>query len=220
MDGPEGWLRRAAQLLPCHYFVHSVGSRCRYELTAGSGLSQRAHRVNGEGFAHIEGNHGRFFPSGWIWSHAIAANNSASFSLALGKFAIAGLTPTTCILYLRRANGRPIVFRTTDLDSIRYVTDRATGTLELNATSLFKNRRLSLVIRPAGNAAAAFKTRVQVPTALGFSNRPGCLETYTATATIKLSKLIGGQAGDGEVYEFPLTALEYGGSFISQHLDM
>ena len=32
LSGPEGWLGRLPLLLPCHYFVHSVGVRCDYRL--------------------------------------------------------------------------------------------------------------------------------------------------------------------------------------------
>jgi hypothetical protein len=261
-DGPEGWLGFCTRLLPCHYFVHSVGSRCNYKITAHGisdrqlsvwrrfGSVMRSNRarssscggrvsISGQGYAHIEGNHGTCFPGGWIWSQGIAPDNKGSFSLALGKFSIAGLTPTTCVLYVRRRNGRVLVFRTIDLARLHYATDQVTGALTLNATSLFGSNRLTMTIQPTGNVTAAFRTRLQVPTATGFSNRPGCLETYTATATIKVSGLrdadtaseriltpsatqtvsrAEGCAIDEDVYEFPLTALEYGGTFIGQHL--
>jgi hypothetical protein len=265
-DGPEGWLGLCAKLLPCHYFVHSVGSHCHYKITVPDtsghrqpvwrrfGSFMRSNRalstnsggvtalhvsISGQGYAHIEGNHGTCFPGGWLWSQGIAPDNKGSFSLALGKFSIAGLTPTTCVLYVRRRNGRVLVFRTIDLARVHYATDRFTGAVNLNATSLFGGHRLAMTIRPMGNASTAFRTRLQVPTATGFSNRPGCLETYTATATIKIAGLSDAStapvvmltpdatqivnhaercAVDEEVYEFPLTALEYGGTFIGQHL--
>jgi hypothetical protein len=128
-----------------------------------------------------------------------------------------GFTPTTCVLYLRRRNGKVLVFRTTDLDVVRFTTERATGNLKLTATSLFKKQRVEVTIQTCGNVSLAFDARVQVPTACGFSNSPGCVETYTATATIRVTDTT--DPSLQEEYVFPLTALEYGGAFIDQRLD-
>jgi len=32
-DGPEGWLGTSTVFLPCHYYVHSVGSYCSYRIS-------------------------------------------------------------------------------------------------------------------------------------------------------------------------------------------
>lgn len=240
--GPEGWLgsRYTSRLLPCHYFVHSVGSQCTYRIVTGAGADDRTGGavstatplsrimqyprrlldklrgklvLHGTGFAHIEGNHGSCFPEGWIWSHSIATHNEASFSLVLGKFSIAGITPTNCIFYLRRRSGDIIVFRTTDLDVVRHAVRADDGQLQLNATSILKNTRVEMTITPQTTVEQGkFGITVHVPTATGFSNDPGCKETYTAVATVRVYKGVLCNIV-AEKYAFPLTALEYGGTF-------
>ena len=240
-EGPEGWLgalSSTSKLLPCRYFVHSVGSVCKYRIKSYRALSTptvgglwrrlrgvvtgtgRSTILSGEGYAHIEGNHGSYFPKGWIWSQSIAADNTASFSLVLGKFSIAGLEPTNTILYIRRRNGEVLVFRTTDFASVRNTSNRTSGSLSLVASSIFKQYRAHLTIQTIGTARDAFHAHVQVPTASGFNRSPGCWECYTATATLRLESCSSGkdctekETLPEEVYEFPLTALEYGGSFV------
>lgn len=73
--GPEGWVRRVGCLLPCRYFVHSLGSRARVAVSApdlrarGGGAAElRSER----GLVHMEGNYGRLFPAGWSWVHALS----------------------------------------------------------------------------------------------------------------------------------------------------
>ena len=237
--GPEGWLGMMSSLMPCHYFVHSVGSRCFYliqranqEIRArpritplfGSLLRRFVHQgrtplqtISGQGFAHIEGNHGTAFPEGWIWSQGIAVNNTASYSLALGKFAIAGMTPTNCVLYLRRTSGETVVVRTTDLDQMSYTTNATDGSILLLGTSVLKRFKMQLSIQPQGSATAAFSVKVQIPTVDGFTQDPGCKETYTALATVKYTDTSAQQPVEEE-YLFPLSALEYGGSFLQKLL--
>eukprot|EP01032_Pedospumella_encystans_P013663 gene13663-15716_t len=234
--GPEGWLGMMSSLMPCHYFVHSVGSRCSYRiqrvnqaksrtrLLFGSFLRRFSKQeqipvqtLSGRGFAHIEGNHGTAFPEGWIWSQGIAVNNTASYSLALGKFAIAGMTPTNCVLYLRRTSGETVVVRTTDLDQVSYTTNATDGNITVLATSMLKRFKIHLTIQPRGSAAAAFGVKVEIPTVDGFTQDPGCKETYTALATIKYTDTSARQPVEEE-YSFPLSALEYGGSFLQKLL--
>jgi hypothetical protein len=129
--GPEGWLGYTS-LLPCHYFVHSVGSDCTYSLSLpvqnekrGSDRGQSDDKgdpnrplipdetvrnvlCSGTGYSHIEGNHGSFFPSGWVWSQSISPVNNASFSLTGGKFEIGFLTPVTFILFVRTGGATKI----------------------------------------------------------------------------------------------------------------
>lgn len=187
----------------------------------------------GNGYTHIEGNHGTFFPEGWIWSQSIMEDNQASFSLVLGKFNVLGITPTNCILYIRRKgnNRGSVVFRTTDLDQVQYDVDGINGCIQLNSTSLVRGMRVEVSIQPIGSSISqSFRALVHVPTAHGFSNTPGCRETYTAVATIRLydspsidrskrSMMMNNTdtvVAHMEEYVFPLTALEYGGSFIQK----
>jgi hypothetical protein len=75
----QGWLG-STPLLPCHYFVHSLGSRVTYRLRMkGRDLSgpldqspARVMEMQGQGWAHMESNHGNHFPAGWIWAQCVS----------------------------------------------------------------------------------------------------------------------------------------------------
>lgn len=219
--GPEGWLGYTA-LLPCHYFVHSVGSDCHYSLSLPSrndgnpviGKSE-TREVTGTGFTHIEGNYGSFFPSGWVWSQAISPLNSASFSLTGGKFEIGIFAPITFILFVR-VGEKTKIFRTTGLDTFTYDVDGIIGYTKIIAYSFSKKDRVEVIIRPKSPIAkGSFGSPLHIPTANGFSNSPGCIETYTADADVICSELDGATSEYVEHSRtaFPLTALEFGGSF-------
>lgn len=232
--------------------------------------------LEGTGFSHIEGNHGTFFPDGWTWAQCINHNNSASFSLVAGKFVIANSSPMNCVLYLRRRNNETVAFRTTDLHQMSYEIDGINGCVKFygraftTGGSIVKCRKIELVIdsksvsRQQDQDKKAseinrfddqFGKSIYVPTPNGFSNEPGCRETYTATAKVKYFEedyawnsgshtfnalgnidseistvflsLLGEQLSQRkgvhieqyvEEYEFPLTALEFGGSFVGKRM--
>jgi hypothetical protein len=203
-SGPEGWLEHT-NLLPCHYFVHSVGSESNYTFKI-EGLNLTGY---GQALSHIEGNHGSFFPSGWVWSQGIGFDNSASFSLVIGKFNIGPLVPMTACLHIRRKNEEVVVFRSIDFDQIYYDLDGVSRSVVFKASSKLKGYRIELRISCTDDS----KHTVFVPTPWGFSNQPGCQETYRAIATLKLFDNHSNQLV--EEYEIPLTALEFGGQFIN-----
>jgi hypothetical protein len=232
--GPEGWLGYTS-LLPCHYFVHSVGSECTYSLKVPSCNKDTTCKIvdnnqgnddntinnpmtteyTGKGYTHIEGNHGSFFPNGWVWSQAILPDNKASFGLTGGKFEIGVLEPMTFILFVRRGDKRTI-FRTTGLDNIRYTVDGIDGFVNITAYSLGGMDRVNLIIKPKSSISkGSFGSPLYIPTATGFTNRPGCIETYTAVANIIVSEYDYQNQSyvEKDRIEFPLTALEFGGSF-------
>lgn len=212
--GPEGWLAHT-NLLPCHYYVYSAGSSCDYsvEYPVANSFPRLA---KGCGFAHIEGNSGTFFPEGWVWAQAISADNKASLSFVAGKFVIGAISPINFVLYLRLSD-RVVIFRSTDLDRFHYDLDGISGTVNVSATSTFKNNgRIELRMRAEGPLhSTAFGDPIFIPTALGFSNSPGCRETYTATAVATIWEYDHETRRDfvKETVEFPMTALEFGGSF-------
>jgi hypothetical protein len=89
-------------------------------------------------------------------------------------------------------------------------------TVNIKAFSLLKaSERVELSINSQKPVSKAFGKPIFIPTAIGFSNSPGCIETYTALATIliknKKNEII-------EKYEFPLTALEFGGAFVNNKI--
>ncbi len=197
-SGPEGWLGQTS-LLPSRYFIHSVGSDAEYAVRVDG------RHFAGRGFSHMECNHGNFFPRGWVWSEAIGKDNESSFSLVIGKIVVGPLEPFISTFYLRRRNGETAVFRTTDLDRVRYVLDGVRKVAHLEFTSRFTRKRAVLHI--AATEPAFHK--VWVPTPLGMSSAPGCEETYTALATVAYQ-----QGAEEESYSFPLTAFEFGGTFL------
>jgi len=232
MTGPEGWLGYMPLLLPCHYFVHSVGSRCSYSLTLPS------CSFRGNALCHIEGNHGTFFPSGWIWSQAVSATNEASVSLVAGLFEIGGMQPLNCVLYVRSPRLGVRVFRTTDMDRIE-ISDglnrplsspvKREGRVGLRARS----RRDGLVVRLDLVAPLnSFGPPVHIPTRKGFSSQPGCRESYTAVAKVRIFSCSDsdftdsndeecGELGDKqskyrmfESFNIPMACLEFGNSFV------
>ena len=224
--GPEGWLKHFPLLLPCHYFVHSTGSPCQYTAHIPSLLG--GTEVLGRGFAHVEGNHGSSFPEGWVWSQGIGADKDTSLSLVGGKFTIGVVSPLTWVVFFRKG-GNTHVFRTTDMDHFSYDVDPARNRIELTATRTLHGARpktrMHLTIEASDGAVAAaadFGIHIHVPTSDGWSNSPGCRETYTACARVRVSEWRGGSDEwvfvEEEETVIPLAALEFGGSFQQMRL--
>lgn len=206
IKGPEGWLGYTS-LLPCHYFVHSTGSACRYSIA----IPSRGGELRGKGWSHIEGNHGTFFPEGWVWSQAISAENKESYSLVVGKFDIGFFRPLSVVLYLRTQSG-PRVFRTTDLDDIIVQELDKSGKVRLTAVSRVDKYKVELVISAPRRS---FGKPVYVPTAHGFSCEPGAKESYIAVAIAKCFSFNAEVSAHELVDElvFELSCLEFGNSF-------
>ena len=224
--GPEGWLARFPMLLPCHYFVHTMGSPCHFHARTDASRGALRH---GHGYAHIEGNYGTAFPEGWIWSQGIASNNTASLSVVGGRFTIGCVSPLTWVIFVRIGDLTQ-VFRTTDLDNVVYSIDPEKRRIIVEATqtlTMGQRTRLHMVIEalspPPSSACASASTgglgmHIHVPTEDGFSNDPGCRETYTAHARLVLLREGRGKREDMEwavVAEtnISLVALEFGGTF-------
>jgi hypothetical protein len=168
VDGPEGWLGYTT-LLPCHYFIHSIGSRCQYEIEATVQQKlKKIEKISGNGYSHIEGNHGTFFPSGWIWSQSINNDNTASFSLTGGKFLIGSHSSMNFIFFLRKRNGEKVVFRSTDFDIFKYKIDPFNGSVKITAKSFFNgNNRIEMSIESQKPVHKCFGTAIYIPTAKG-----------------------------------------------------
>jgi hypothetical protein len=208
--GPEGWLGYTT-LLPCHYYVHSVGSNCSYSLK----LLNKNLLLNGNGYTHIEGNHGNFFPDGWVWSQAIAPFNKASLGLVAGKFSIGPISPLNFILYFRK-NGRVWNFGSTRLDKFKYDIDSTRGIVKIVAFSPSKNSKIKIKISLSKSPAIAFGKPVHIPTPIGFSNTPGCRESYSANTVVDCYERSNNENSTYICIErqtFSLTCLEFGGSY-------
>ena len=212
LAGPEGWLGYTS-LLPCHYFVHTTSSICEYKIITKNRNNCEKKLKSSTGLTHVEGNYGTFFPQGWTWAQGISASSSStfseSFSLVGGLFVIGGIQPINWVIYVRSGSER-WEFRTTGGSQIKYRVSSSTGTVEVNATTPFRNQRLHMKIYSKHSSPADFSPAIYIPTANGFSNQPGCRETYTATAE---ATLYDSQDKIVKKIRFDLSALEFGGSF-------
>jgi hypothetical protein len=206
-DGPEGWLGYTP-LLPCHYYIHSTGSPCTYRLQLPDGNLIDAST---KAYTHIEGNHGTFSPEGWTWAQGLSTGNKASFSLVGGLFEIG---PLKRVLYLR-VNDKSYTFRTTDADKIEHYINFSEGLVSIQSTSLNQLTKLELDISSCKANSDAFGKAIHIPTVNGFSNRPGCKETYTASAVARLYSLDVKTMSYllQETVKFELVALEFGAEF-------
>lgn len=210
-DSPEGWLALTSAL-PCHYHIHSTGSICTsYRIKSPSILI--SNNSPSSAFSHIEGNHGTYFPEGWVWCQAIANDNKASLSFVGGKFVISMIKPLTFTIYFRSQNYGTHVFRTTDLDKMEYLIDGRQGRVKITTTSLSGAYKLDIDV-DAGSLDK-FGEAVYIPTREGFTNTPGCRETYTANANIKLFQFdkLKQEYHMLEELNIPQTALEFGALF-------
>lgn len=205
-DGPEGWLGYTS-LLPCHYYVHSIGSTGAYSFTCPDGSC-----CSGQALHHIEGNHGLFFPEGWVWCQAVSADNDASMSFVGGKFVIGPVTQMNFIVYFRYDN-KIRIFRTTDMDSIEHFISFLTGRVKIRASSLLGSDRVEIEVKAKGGDQGCFGHPIHIPTSLGFSNKPGCRETYTAQATVTIVQDSSSFGEALKTLHFDQVALEFGATF-------
>jgi hypothetical protein len=199
----------------------------------GAGAVGSQPRLTGTGaVAHIERNWGASFPTGWVWAQAAAPGGAAYLVLTGGRFVIGPLTTNSYVIGLRaprataertagRGRGSGLEgridsegalwwdFRTTDLDRIADARLPCDGVLALNATSRNGRRRLQLVLSAP---PATFGARIMVPTMNdGFSDDPGCRESYVARASIVAWDAPSGRELLKE--DVPLAVLEFGGEF-------
>jgi hypothetical protein len=203
--GPEGWL--PGWLLPCHYFVHTLASPASYCLDA-DGLPDA---LEGKGVLHAECNYGDVFPAGWCWAQGCNSGGTASFILTGGKFVIGPVVTSSWVLGYRSSQ-LDWNFRTTDFDRVVASANCDDGRLSLRCTSRCGRRLMTIDIQaPQGS----FGEPIYCPTQVGWSNLPGCIESYTATARLRCFRRTGWRLRKKlvEDVQVPLAALEFGGDF-------
>jgi hypothetical protein len=113
-------------------------------------------------------------------------------------------------------------FRPTELDYVNADFDACSATLNLTAISLFKDKKLTMVVTIPNHSQkkSAFSDRLFFPTVDGFSDDPGCVESYLAVAEVRayvLSKNSSFFNKEYELAEYTLidgAALEFGGAFM------
>ena len=103
------------------------------------------------------------------------------------------------------------------VDECSYALNGQTGVSEINATSLAGMQQLRIKLVPMGSISSTVfgEAAIYIPTQNGFSNTPGCKETYTAIAIVEclVFNYTSSRYEQITTSYFPLTALEYGGSF-------
>jgi len=199
--GPEGWLARLHALLPCHYYVQSLGSDAEYEIR---GSAVEGGSLYGRGVAHLEANYGRSFPDAWIWSQSVRGSREggardgareggeaeAALLLAHMEIGLGPLRINQSIVTLRVKDadgGLELTFRQADLDYIHLESEACAGSLRLHASSptlpaVPPARELHATISAP---PSTFSEPLYFPTTTGFSNRPGCVESYAAIASVR-----------------------------------
>ena len=167
--------------------------------------------LSGGSVAHMERNYGVTFPEGWVWGQAAAAGGACHLVLTGGRFVI-GPTASQQFVVGVRAPGLAWDFRTTDLDAISPRLAPCEGALALNLTSRDRRRRLALSLQAP---LASFGAPIPVPTGAGFSEVPGCRESYAAVATLAASTRPSRGAPWAELgrWVVPLAVLEFGGTY-------
>lgn len=222
---PEGWLGRLGGplgLLPCRYAVQAMGAPAAYTLSAPAGLATLGgHTVEaqGEGLLHVETNYGESFPEGWLYAQG-CGDRGARLVLTGGRFRIGPAAPMTWLLCLRLPGLDPLEFRTTDLDVVRV------RILNFEDKELFiEAERPAWGNRGGGGYGGPLHASVRltaprstfgadgglyVPTPGGFSRSPGAVESFVATARVRVRGLPGGAEGE---FTLPGCALEFGGLF-------
>uniref|UniRef100_A0A7S4PYL0 AttH domain-containing protein n=1 Tax=Alexandrium monilatum TaxID=311494 RepID=A0A7S4PYL0_9DINO len=199
--GPEGWVRRLPALT-CHYYVHSLASRAEYTLTPAGGSA-----IEGRGHAHMEGNYGRTFPQGWIWLQAIGASGGVQVVLTAGRFLSLGPLGISAVVMAYRSPQLHWDFRTTDLDAICWRGSAAGGWFSAVARHWTRDEELRLTVQaPPGS----FSDRLYFPTRSGFSDTPGCRESYSAVVDVVAYR----RGVALERQRVPLAALEFGGTYL------
>jgi len=84
----------------------------------------------------------------------------------------------------------------------------------INASSPLSGYKLELHIK-SNRGLEDFSPPIYIPTAAGFSKYPGCIETYTAHGSVRILKFdtLKRMYVEEENVNFPLSALEFGGTF-------
>lgn len=238
--GPEGWLAKFAFLLPCRYFVQSLGSRSTYclhrtrrqqqtsgvmENTKMNRWSSVESKVTGKAIAHVETNYGAAFPSGWIYVQVVGAGG-LSILVTGGEFGIGPVTPLTYIVAVRGRGGFRLDFRTTDLAQVKVTFSCEQRVVRLVARGALGYGRVDLMIRDP--LKKHDEQPVWVPTRAGFSREPGCSESFGASARIMAwGNEVKWQCHGRPPLEPPAidcelqnAALEFGGNFQTQRPDL
>jgi len=200
-DGPESYLAHLQALLPCHYFVHSLASEATYTLESSVGKKDK----QGKGFVHLETNYGQAFPSAWAWGEGVSFDGETQFVFTAGKFTIGGINAAN-FAFAFRSPERNLTFRSPDLNQFAMNDQACKGVLRLEAYDIMHK-----VVLDLSAEISTFSQPLYFPTHSGFSNHPGCVESFSAHGVVSVYGPLGNLL---QKNHFPLSALEFGGKYM------
>ena len=161
----------------------------------------------GTGLAHMEANYGSFFPTSWIWSQTIGNDNGFRLLLTGGKFLIGPIVTDSYIIAFRDPERSWNFHTTLHTDVVNVNFDACAGTLSLVAHHRFSSSALRVNISAD---PTSFSDPLYFPQrSVGFTNKPGCVESYRATVNIEVVE----NNVTMKTYEIKQGALEFGGEY-------
>ncbi|MCK5584072.1 MAG: hypothetical protein KAI33_09780, partial [Elusimicrobiales bacterium] len=199
---PEGAVTNIS-FMPIHWYVHSLGSKANYEYN----IPKENISVESSGYAHIEKNWGRSFPSKWIWSQGIGDNNNSHYAIAGGEVDF-GIFKMTAFLAGFHTPKISWDFKPQQGTVFKALINGCEGTFSIALASRGRN----LIIESAANINTFSK--VSIPTPEGFVSDGG-EESFSATTTIEAYEV--NMAGVHRLVEkktFKNAALEFGADYM------
>lgn len=174
-EGPEGVILYFP-MVPIHWFVHSLGSDSNYDITyqTADGLQ----KASGVGYTHQEKNWGEAFPTAWIWSQGVGADNESQYALAGGKVDLKAVKFTSWLVGTRSKNYKWDYRHSMAGTTFTAYIDACEGSFKLIAKH---GDRLTVI-----KATAPLKSfgYVSIPTEKGFQAHGG-VESFSAQVTIE-----------------------------------
>ena len=163
----------------------------------------------GTGLAHMEANYGSFFPTSWIWSQTIGNDNGVRLLLTGGKFLIGPIVTDSYIIAFRDPERSWNFHTTLHTDVVNVNFDACAGTLSLVAHHRFSFSSSELRVNISADPTS-FSDPLYFPQrSVGFTNKPGCVESYRATVNIEVVE----NNVTTKTYEIKQGALEFGGEY-------
>ena len=199
---PEG-ITVEIPFVPIHWYVHSLGSPTNYEYN----IPQEKISVKSSGYAHIEKNWGKSFPSKWMWSEGITDNNNSHYAFGGGEVDFGAFKMTSYLVGFHTQK-ISLDFKPQQGTFFKTFINGCNG----NFSMVIARYGKQLVIDSSTDAKSFGK--VTIPTAKGFA-RNGGVESFSARTTIEAYEV--GVTGNSTLIEkktFTNSALEFGANYM------
>lgn len=196
--GPMG-LMGYTSFLPLYWYVHSMGSDVDFEIQFPNGQVRKDR-----GYAHIEKNWGKVFPTAWMWVQATDDNNEAHFALAGGPLNLSPIEMTSFLVGYKDKE-HDVEFRAEQALETHFYPNIKPCDGEFKM--FMRNNEYSLMLK--AYAPVTSFTYVAIPTHEGYLPNKG-IESFKATIQIEIRK-------NGELIKtktFQRSALEFGADYM------